>query len=200
MRRAAEKSLAQLDDHELAARCLNGEEEAWEALVFRYQRLVYSIALRHGFQEDAASDVFQSVWMRLLEHLPALNDRSKLASWLITTATRECWRVSHKHRREAPIGEGGEEELPARPEVVDHRPLAEEEQLQLEQQQQLRQAVGALPDRCRNLVELLYYAEDRPSYDEISRRLEIPVPSIGPTRARCLAKLKKLLEDTGHTR
>mgnify|MGYP000867452106 CR=1 FL=1 len=195
MRKAAEKSLAQLDDHELAARCLEGHEAAWEALVHRYQRLVYSIALRHGFTEDAASDVFQSVWMRLLEHLPALNDRSKLASWLITTTTRECWRVSHKHRREAPIGEGGDEDVPAMPEVVDHRPLAEEEHLQLEQQQQLRQAVAALPDRCRELVTLLYYEEERPSYEEISRRLEMPVPSIGPTRARCLGKLRRIIED-----
>jgi RNA polymerase sigma factor (sigma-70 family) len=187
--------LAAENDERLIERCLAGEEAAWEAIVVRYQRLVYSIPLKMGMGEDVAADVFQSVCLRLLEHLATLKDREKLASWLITTTTRECWRTSQKRRREAPIGEGGDaDDEVARPEIADTRPLAEAEQIQLAEQQRLRVAVDALPDRCRALLELLYYAEDRPSYEEISRRLEMPVPSIGPTRARCLAKLKKLME------
>lgn len=191
----SDRPLVERDDEQLIELCLDGDEAAWEAIVHRYQRLVYSIPLRMGMGEDAASDVFQSVWVRLLEHLAGLKDRGKLASWLITTTTRECWRSSNRSRREAPLGEGGDvdDDLP-RPEMADTRPLVEEEQVQLVEQQRLRQAVGALPDRCRSLVELLYYEEDRPSYEEISRRLGMPVPSIGPTRARCLEKLRKLLE------
>jgi RNA polymerase sigma factor (sigma-70 family) len=185
--------LSQLDDHALIARCVEGEDLAWEVLVRRYQRLVYSIPIRYGLGEEVASDVFQAVCLLLLEHLPSLKDRGKLASWLITTTTRESWRLAHRLRREAPIGEGGEEERPLA-EVVDERPLAEEEQVRLAEQHRVRAAVGHLPDRCRALLELLYYAEDRPSYEEISRRLGMPVPSIGPTRARCLEKLRRLLE------
>ena len=195
MQIGSDRPLVERDDEQLIELCLGGDEAAWEALVSRYQRLVYSIPLRMGMGEDAASDVFQSVWIRLLEHLSGLKDREKLASWLITTTTRECWRASNRGRREAPVGEGGDadEALP-RLEIADTRPLAEQEQLQLVEQQRLRQAVDALADRCRSLVEMLYYEEDRPSYEEISRRLGMPVPSIGPTRARCLEKLRKLLE------
>lgn len=195
MPQGSEEAPVQIDDHQLIARCLEGNETAWAALIGRYQRLVYSIPLKSGMGEDAAADIFQSVCMRLLEHLGSLKDHGKLASWLITTTTREVWRTSSRSRREAPIGEGGDDDdRPTFAEPVDERPLAEEEQLQLETQQRVREAVDALPERCRNLIELLYYAEDRPSYEEISRRLEMPVPSIGPTRARCLDKLRKIME------
>ena len=195
MLKGTDESLTQLDDSDLITLCLDGREAAWETLIARYQRLVYSIPLKAGLGPEAAADVFQSVCVRLLEHLGALKDRGKLASWLITTTTRECWRVSNRQRREAPIGEGGDISGDVRPapELVDARPLAEHEHLQLERQQQVRQALEALPERCRALVELLYFSDDRPSYEEIARRLEIPVPSIGPTRARCLEKLRKLL-------
>lgn len=188
-----------VEDGELIARCLGGDEESWELLIRRYRRLVYSIPVRYGMGEEVAADVFQSVCLVLLENLAKLKDRGKLGSWLITTTTRECWRVSHRLRREAPIGEGGTDDDDGRgslPELPDERPLAEEEQLQLEEQARVRAAVEQLPERCRSLVELLYYAEEggeRPSYEEISRRLGMPVPSIGPTRARCLEKLRKLL-------
>jgi len=195
VRNTPERSRAEFDDPALIALCLAGEESAWEALIRRYQRLIYSIPLKSGLGEELAAEVFQSVCLRLVEHLGALKDQSKLASWIITTTTRECWRTANRRRREAPIGEGGDaDDAPALPEIADERPLAEAEHLQLAEQQRVRQAVAALPDRCRELVELLYYAEERPSYEEISRRLEIPVPSIGPTRARCLQKLRKLLE------
>jgi RNA polymerase sigma factor (sigma-70 family) len=197
--KGTDEPLTQLDDSHLIALCLDGQEAAWEALIVRYQRLVYSIPLKAGLGPEAAADIFQSVCVRLLEHLGKLKDRDKLASWLITTTTRECWRFSNRQRREAPIGEGGEAgDAPPPLEVADERPLAEIEHLQLEQQQQVRQALESLPERCRALVELLYYADDRPTYEEISRRLDMPVPSIGPTRARCLEKLRRsLLSLTG---
>ena len=195
MRNSSERSRTEFDDPALVALCLEGEESAWEILIHRYQRLIYSIPLKAGLGEEIAAEVFQSVCLRLVEHLGAIKDHGKLASWIITTTTRECWRTASRRRREAPIGEGGDpEDGPVVPEIADERPLAEDEHVHLVEQQRVRQAVEALPERCRELVELLYYAEDRPSYEEISRRLEIPVPSIGPTRARCLQKLRKLLE------
>lgn len=183
------------EDGHLIEACLAGDEAAWEALVRRYQRLVYSIPIRYGLTEEAAGDVFQSVCVSLLTHLPAIEDRGRLASWLITTATRETWRTAGRGRREAPIGEGGDAEGDGRalPETADDRPLAEEEQIRLEERQQLREAVDRLPDRCRELIGLLYFSEDRLSYEEISRRTGTPVASIGPTRARCLEKLRKAM-------
>jgi len=125
-----ERSPNSIEDRELIALCLDGDHAAWEALIRRYQRLVYSIPLKAGLGEEAASDIFQSVCVRLIEHLGTLKDRGKLASWLITTTTRECWRSSNRRRREAPIGEGGDEGSPL-PELADERPLPEAEHLQL---------------------------------------------------------------------
>jgi RNA polymerase sigma factor (sigma-70 family) len=183
----------QLDDSSLIARCLAGDEAAWEALISRYQRLIYSIPIRYGMGEEVAADVFQAVSMRMLERLDTVKDRTRLGAWLIMTTRRECWRVSHRLRREAPIGEGGDDEDEYRSELVDDRPLVDDEMLQLEEQQRVREAVAALPERARELLELLFFAEDRPSYEEISRRLGMPVASIGPTRARALEKLRALL-------
>ena len=187
-----EDGLDRLDDPSLIAHCLEGDEGAWEALIQRYQRLVYSIPMRYGMGEPVASDIFQSVCLLLLEHLGTLKDREKLSSWLIVTTRRECWKVSGRLRREAPIGEMVEEdESPI--EIVDERPLADDELLLLERQQRVREALQALPERSRELVELLFYTEDPPSYEEIARRLDMPVASIGPTRARAIEKLRALL-------
>lgn len=199
MSTSSEPSLKSIDDQTLVRQCLDGTEAAWEELIRRYRRLMYSIPVRSGLGEEAAADVFQSVCLRLLEHLPRLKDHEKLASWIITTTTRESWRVSHRSRREAPIGEGGDPDpdMPIRPEVIDSSPIADEQHLALERQATVRRAVDELSERCRDLLELLYFVEDRPSYEEISRRLEMPVPSIGPTRARCLEKLRKIMESDG---
>src|SRR5215467_7498942 len=89
-------------DPELVEECLSGEAAAWEALVFRYQRLIYSIPVKLGFSQDDAADVFQSICLKLVEKLETLRDHSKLGSWLITATTRECWRKSALSRREVP--------------------------------------------------------------------------------------------------
>lgn len=192
----SEPSLNQIDDRELVRHCLAGSEPAWEALIHRYRRLIYSIPIRAGLREEAAADVFQTVCLRLLENLGKLKDQEKLGSWIITTANRESWRTSHRLRREAPIGEGGDVDpsMPGRPEFVDETPIAEDDLIALQRQAAVRIAVESLSERCRNLLELLYFVKDRPSYEEVSRRMAMPVASIGPTRARCLEKLRKSLD------
>src|SRR5262249_30537380 len=89
-------------DPELVEDCLNGDSAAWEVLVFRYQRLIYSIPVKLGFSQDDAADVFQSICLKLVEKLETLRDHNKLGSWLITATTRECWRKSALSRREVP--------------------------------------------------------------------------------------------------
>jgi len=189
-----DEDIAQREDRDLIAACLAGDASAWESLVARYQRLVYSIPLKARLSNDDAADIFQSVWLKLYEKLDGLRDHEKLSSWLITTTTREVWRVSSRNRRDiAPTNEESESQNPL-DQIAATAPLADAEREMLEQQQLVREALDALPDRCRNLLTMLFYEKDELSYAEIARRMAMPVPSVGPTRARCLEKMKKLLQ------
>ena len=187
--------LSRLTDGALVAACLKGEAAAWEKLIHRYERLIYSIPIRKGFSTVDAADVFQSVCVLLLEKLPTLRNHEKIASWLITTTTRESWRVAAQWRREGPRQtrepDDGQDKLL---ELQSLEPLADEESVLIERQHILRETVESLPDRCRQLITLLFYDKDDPSYTDIAQRLKMPVASVGPTRARCLEKLRKLLE------
>lgn len=182
------------EDGELIAACLEGNSRAWEALITRYQRLIYSIPIKARLSADDAADVFQSVSLKLYEKLSTLRDHQKISSWLITTTTRECWRVVARGRREGPLGMSDEQPgLDALGDLPATGPLADEQRQTLQQQQIVRQAVDSLPDRCRELITMLFYQKDELSYSEIARRMSMPVASVGPTRARCLEKLRKLL-------
>ena len=100
-------------DPELVAMCLKGDAQAWEALIIRYRRLVYSVPVRFGFTSADAADVFQAVCLKLIEHLHELKDETKVSAWLITTTTRQCIHVkSLKHRE---TGADDEFEEPADP-------------------------------------------------------------------------------------
>jgi RNA polymerase sigma factor (sigma-70 family) len=188
------EELSRLDDKELIAACLDGNRDAWETLIVRYQRLIYSIPLKTRLSPDDAADVFQSVCLKLMENLSSLRDHEKIVSWLITTTTRECWRMSARKRRdissESPDDEGSDRVT----EIPDHSPLADEQIVALEQQLIVRQALAQLPERCGKLLRMLFYRKDDLSYADIARQIKIPVSSIGPTRARCLDKLKKILD------
>lgn len=189
------KDYAQLGDRELIAACLDNDAKAWETLILRYQRLIYSIPVKQGFSSVDAADVFQSVCLILLKKLPSLRKQEKLFSWLMTTTTRECWRVAGQWRRESPM-ENRDPDNPADKlsEVAASEPLADEQRIALEQQQIVRQAIDRLPERCRQLITLLFYHHEELSYAEIAARLKMPVASLGPNRARCLQKLKKDLQ------
>jgi RNA polymerase sigma factor (sigma-70 family) len=188
------EDVAQREDRDLIAACLAGDASAWESLVARYQRLVYSIPLKARLSMDDAADIFQSVWLKLYEKLASLRDHEKLSSWLITTTTREVWRVTARNRRDAAPVSDDDDPQNALEQIAATAPLADAEREALEQQQLVREALDALPDRCRNLLTMLFYEKDELSYAEIARRVGMPVPSVGPTRARCLEKMKKLLQ------
>lgn len=191
----AANKFAQSEDSALVAACLNGDAAAWEALIRRFQRLIHSIPLKARLSQDDAADIFQSVCLKLYEKLASLRDHEKLSSWIITTTTRECWRLSNRQRREMPAdGLSSEEAEEKLQQLAGDSPLIDEQRIQLEQQQAVRQAVGALSERCKDLVTMLFYKKDDLSYTEIARQMDMPVASIGPTRARCLEKLKKLLQ------
>jgi RNA polymerase sigma factor (sigma-70 family) len=186
--------LAELDDRALVAACVEGDHSAWEALITRYQRLIYSIPIKARFSQDDAADIFQSVCLKLYQKLSTIRDSERLSSWLITTTTRECWRLSARNRRESAPGVSVDDDDSLQREIPATGPLADEQREILEQQHEVRRAVDALPERCRDLLTMLFYQKDELSYADIAGRMRMPVPSVGPTRARCLEKLKKLLE------
>lgn len=183
---------ASLPDPELIEACLNGKNRAWETLLIRYQRLIYSIPLRYGLPEHDANDIFQDVSILLLENLSSLRDRQRLGAWLAITTRRACWRMMHQQRRSA--SDPGHLPLDDQIPAPSH---SEEEFLALERQSILRAAVGRLDSPCKDLLTLLFYSEPRLPYAEIARRLTLPTGSIGPTRTRCLEKLMKVLEGLG---
>jgi RNA polymerase sigma factor (sigma-70 family) len=177
-------------DPELVTMCLKGDALAWEALILRYRRLIYSVPVKFGFSTTDSADVFQSVVLKLLEHLHEVKDDRKISSWLATTTTRQCIHLKMMKYREA----GTEEEVE---EPLDPTENLEEIRLLTEKLQAVRDAVEQLPERCKSLIEILYLNQKQCSYDEIGQELGMPVPSIGPTRARCLEKMKGILRRWG---
>lgn len=181
-----------LSDADLIQLCLNGEADrarAWETLIVRYQRLIYSIPRRYGFSEAEAADVAQAVCLHLLENLANLRNRQGLGAWLITTTRRECWRWLRRQRPEREDVDGlALEDRPA------DANLPEDDLIQLERMALVRASITRLEARCQRLLTLLFYTDPRPSYDEIVTTLGLPEGSIGPTRARCLEKLMMQLE------
>lgn len=183
---------AAMPNAELIEACLQGSSQAWEALLVRYQRLIYSIPLRYGLAISDADDIFQNVSLLLLENLSRLRNRQQLGAWLATTTRRECWRVLRQQRQVTLFSRTKELE-----EQIPSGDRSDEVFLELERQSIIRSAIGVLGAPCRQLLALLFYTEPRPSYAEIGRSLIIPEGSIGPTRARCLEKLMKILDKMG---
>jgi RNA polymerase sigma factor (sigma-70 family) len=185
---------ARSDDRDLIAACLKGDQRAWESLIVRYQRLIYSIPIKAKLSLDDAADIFQYVCLKLLESLSTLRDHEKIVSWLITTTTRECWKVAARQRRDHPAHTSGDDDTDETLYISSNDPLADEQLQLIERQQAVRSGLASLPERCRRILEMLFYQKEELSYVEIARLTGMPVSSIGPTRARCLKKLKEALE------
>ena len=181
-------------DLELVVACRRGDQLAWEKLIRRYQRLIYAIPLRAGLDEDQAADVFQDVFTTLFQKLNDIEEPERLHAWLVTTTRRKTWRmISQAHATPASAANPEQHEQEASS-IRDETPLPDQKLLLLEEQQRLRTAVSLLDERCQTLLQMLFYRRDPPSYAEIAASLGIPEGSIGPTRARCLAKLLRILE------
>lgn len=184
-------------DTELIAACISGQGWAWDALVERYSRLVYSIALRAGLGREDAADVFQTVFTVLVENLHSLRTPKGLAAWLITTTKRTSWHMLRKRRREITGGDDLATTL-----MADEQWLTKEqwEEGRWADQALVYEALERLGGRCRKLLKLLYYDRGEPSYEDISQRLQMPLGSVGPTRARCLQKMQRILQAMGMSR
>ena len=171
---------------DLVMRARNGDQQAWDALVERYSPLIWSICRRHRLGDFDAEDISQVVWMSLLDQLGNLRQPAALSGWLATTTQRECWRVLRAARRPPVAGlDPDVEKIPDTLVLV-----AENELLVAERHAALREAFTDLPPRDQQLITLLIADPPLP-YAEISARLGIAVGSIGPTRRRCLNRMRR---------
>jgi RNA polymerase sigma factor (sigma-70 family) len=188
----------QMSDETLVLACRRGEASAWDALVNRYQRLIYTIPRRAGLDEDQAAEVFQRTFARLLESMDRIRQPGLIHAWLVTTARRETLQLLRVQRTEQSFSETSYPDHELKNEAIpDDKPLPNELLEQLEEQHLIRRAMAAMDQRSRDLLFLLYYHPQPMSYAEIAATLDIPEGSVGPTRARCLMKLRRLLELAG---
>jgi RNA polymerase sigma factor (sigma-70 family) len=178
-------------DEKLVQACLAGDQSAWEALIDKYKRLVYSIPFRYGATGDDAADIFQAVCIDLYNGLPTLRRLESLRSWLITVTRRHSLRwkrgLSPLDDSELDMDLQADPAAPGGPEWV----------TQMERHQLVGEAIQRLSDRCKTLLHRLFFDDPPRPYDEVARELGLAVGSIGFNRGRCLDKLRKELEDLG---
>jgi RNA polymerase sigma factor (sigma-70 family) len=166
-------------DNALVERCNRGDQDAWRELLNRYQRLVYSIARLLCPPGEDASDIFQQVWLELYQQLGQLRNVEALPGWLSTVTRRRAYALMRSRHGSEPI----DEDTPDQSEAL----------RQVENEHMIERALDQMPDRCRTLINFLYFEAKEPSYSEIAAAMGMPEASIGPTRARCLEKLRNLI-------
>jgi RNA polymerase sigma factor (sigma-70 family) len=174
-------------DLDLIRGCREGDRASWQALMDKYERLVFSIPLNYGLSREDAADISQLTFSILIQSLDTLREDSRLGAWLATVARRHTWRLLERNRRE---GTGGEKDLAASATLLGR---AEEEIERWELLEWLNEGLSLVSEPCRRLLQALYFDPEQPSYADVAERLNMPVGSIGPTRARCLQNLRKAL-------
>ncbi|MBN9101405.1 MAG: sigma-70 family RNA polymerase sigma factor [Pseudonocardia sp.] len=174
---------------DLLARAGRGDQVAWSALTRRYAPLLWSRVRRYRLQEADGVDVVQTTWMRLAEHLDRIHTPEHLAGWLATVVSHECQRTLRLTARALPVDD-------AAAAVVESSAGPEERAVTSEMVAALRTAVAGLPTHRRELIEALF-DDGRPAYAQVARDLGVPIGSLGPTRARTLAELARVLRRQG---
>lgn len=168
---------------ELVRLAASGEHAAWESLVARYEGLLWGVARSHRLDAASAADVVQTTWLKLLEHVDDLRNPEALSGWLATTARNECLRVLRHQARTIPTED---DRIPqdSMPSNLDAQLLTRERDAAL------WRAFATLSARCQALLRMLA-SDPAPSYEDVGAALGMAVGSIGPTRGRCLATLRR---------
>ncbi|MGH3452868.1 MAG: RNA polymerase sigma factor [Nocardioidaceae bacterium] len=167
-------------------RWLDGESSALDDLVRTLTPVLWQVVRAYGLDRHQAEDVVQTTWLTLVRKSSSIEDPQAVSSWLTTTARREAWRVSRTTGKLLPVED---EELAREAEIS---PGADSDVVAADERDRLWSSVGELSPRCQRLLRIIAF-DDRPDYAGIARDLDMPIGSIGPTRGRCLAKLKDLL-------
>jgi len=174
----------------LVEACLRGDQQAWEVLIDKYKRLIFSIPFKYGATPEDAADVFQAVCIEVFNSLPQLKNAESLRSWLITVAVRQSYRWKKKQANHI--------ELDAmESDIAEEIATVPETMMQVQQEQIVREVVEKLPPRCAELVKLLFFEQPPLPYAEVARRLGLATGSIGFIRGRCLERLRKILVESG---
>ena len=167
---------------ELVRAAAAGDQSAWNAIVERFSSLVWATARSHRLSPDDASDVAQTTWLRLVEHLDRIREPERLGAWLATTARHESLRVIRRGKREDPTDEVELFEAPT-------DEMADRLLVDPARDTALWRAFAGLSERCKSLLRMLV-SDEEPSYEEIGAALGMPIGAIGPTRMRCLERLR----------
>lgn len=170
--------------------CREGDADAWASLVDRFQGLVYSIPIKHGLGADDAADVFQQTFQTFHNNMDQIRNDATVPKWLAVTAARESLKILRFKKRTVEADDFTLDQI-----VSNEEKNAEESAVESWQASALREGVSRLQGRCKDLLTLLYF-EEMP-YEEITTKLGMPIGAIGPTRSRCLEKLRKSLEEEG---
>lgn len=181
----ADHDLTTVSAEELLAACRAGESDAWDRLVDKYHNLVYAIAVREGLSTDDAADVTQATFEELLVQLDRIRDDSRVASWLMTVARRKVWRIRSRNAQQS--------SLPNEPALAVDALSADDPSDDVARTIWVFNGLTQLDDPCRRLITALYFDPQSPSYAQIASELCRPVGSIGPCRARCLERLRRIL-------
>jgi RNA polymerase sigma factor (sigma-70 family) len=178
-------------DTELVSACLSGDQQAWNGLIDRYSRLIFSIPLRQGLSREDAADVYQAVCLDLVTELPKLRDPQALPAWLIRTTARKTGKWKRRNDRFVPE-EGHFAET-----VQDHDDLPDSIIEHCQRTQALRDGITALPERCQAMVRMLFFESPARPYREVAQALGVATGSIGFMRMKCLDRLRSVLERIG---
>lgn len=179
-------------DERLVAECVQGNGQAWSALIDKYKNLIYSVPVKLGMYEEAA-DIFQAVCLDLLADLPKLREPRALPKWLMKACYHKCLQLRRRAENHAPAVEADAAELVADTESA----LPENLLCELEKEQMVRDALTELTPRCERMMRMLFFETPARPYDEIAQELGLATGSIGFIRGRCLDKLRKQLEKMG---
>jgi RNA polymerase sigma factor (sigma-70 family) len=171
---------------QLLERARDGDRSALDELVLDLTPMLWHLSRAQGLSAQGAEDVVQTTWLILLRRLDTIESPSALVGWLATVARREAWRERQQETARRPVEE---EVLAAQPDLD---PTPEELALLSDRERTLWDAVRRLPERCQELLRVVAFVP-RPSYSQVAAALGLPAGSIGPTRGRCLAKLRDTL-------
>jgi RNA polymerase sigma factor (sigma-70 family) len=191
----ASRDVADFNPVAALAAAADGDQGAWDAIVARYSGLVWTVARSFRLGSADAADVCQATWLRLVEHLGDIRDGERLGAWLATTARREALGLLRRGGRDVPTEDL--ELLPAASSAGSAGsagPSPEDEVLRTEQEALLWRAFERLSDRCQHVLRVLL-TDPPPTYAEAGVALDMPIGSLGPTRARCLGALRAALAD-----
>jgi len=178
-----------VDVRSVLASAAAGDQAAWDILVDRYSSLLWSVARGFRLGSADAGDAVQLTWLKLVENLDRIQDPDRLAGWLATTVRRECLQLIRRNSRTRPMPDTG------LPEVADTAPPVDDRLLRRERDTELWRTFAQLSESCQRLLRVLT-AVPAPAYLEVAAALEMPIGSIGPTRQRCLSRLRQLVDAT----